>query len=609
MLALLVGALIAVGVAVVLDHFVPRRPPLGATYPDASLPIESRVENLLSYMTLEEKIGQMTLVEKGSISPYDSERYMVGAILSGSGAHPENNTPEGWRTMIGAYQKSAARTRLSIPLFYGADAGHGQGNIPGATVFPHNLGLAAAHDAQLIERIAAATALESRAVGINWLFAPTLDLPRDIRWGRVYETFGDNPQVAAALGAAYVRGTTPHGVLSTAKHFVGMGSMTWGSSTSDTPTYRIDQGKAPADEAALREEYLPPFRAAVDAGALSVMAGLSTWGEEKIAASSYLLTDVLKGELGFNGFVVSDWYGVYEVATSTYDSMVMSVNAGVDMVMLPYDYDIFAREMKRAVERGDISKERVDDAVRRILRAKFSIGLFDKPILPSLSVLGASEHRALAREAVQKSLVLLKNDTVLPISPSTQKIRVAGSAADNTGRQSGGWTLEWQGVEGNVVPGATSILESIKSRAGNTSVEYEANGIFVNKNVADVGIAIVGEKPYAEGWGDTPSPQLSEEDTIAIANLKKSVRTLVVIVIAGRPLIITNELPEWDAAVMAWLPGAEGRGVADALFGDVPFTATLPMLWPASLTQLPVVRGTTANRTLPLFARGFSFPK
>jgi beta-glucosidase len=415
-----------------------------------------------------------------------------------------------------------------------------------------------------------------------------LELPRDMRWGRVYEAYSDDPKRVADLGAAYVRGlqNAPENegkiaVLASAKHYIGLGSLTWG--TAANPSYEIDQGNVPENEQALRSQYLPPFQAAIDAGAMNVMAAIGSWGDTHIAASKYLLSDVLKDDLGFRGFVVSDWYGVNNISPNTYDATVSAVNAGIDMSMVPYDYQTFIADMKKAVASGDISEARVDDAVRRILRAKFALGLFDDrgPSLPSLKIVGSAEHRALAREAVQRSLVLLKNTNgVLPISSDIQSIRVAGSAADNIGRQAGGWTVEWQGIDGNWLPGATSILAGIRATASKeTSVEYDLNGNFGGDELADVGIAIVGEKPYAEGVGDNAHPSLDSADLSAIENLRKSSRKVIVVLISGRPLIISDELPKWDALVAAWLPGSEGEGVADGLFGASPFIGTLPLSW------------------------------
>ena len=592
-------------------------PPSGnAPYRNSSLPAEKRIDDLMGRMTLDEKIGQMALVEKNSIKNIaDISAYGIGAVLSGAGGKPNDNTPQGWKQMVANYSDAALGSRLGIPILYGADANHGNGNVPGATIFPHAIGLGAANDPALTEQVARATAEESAALGIRWNFSPALDLPADIRWGRVYEEFSDDSQRAGSLGTAYISGLqdqpVPGGridVLATAKHFIGVGSMTWG--TSMNKDFHLDQGVVPGSEQALRNEYLGPFRAAVNAGALSVMAGLGYWGGVNISADKYLLTDVLKNELGFNGFVVSDWYGIYEFSADNYGALVASVNAGMDMVMLPYDYKSFVAQMRSAVASGDVKEARIDDAVRRILRAKFALGLFDEPqgSAPGLETVGSAAHRALARQAVQESLVLLKNaGNILPIPANVGHIRVAGSAADNFGRQAGGWTVEWQGIDGNWIPGTTSVLSGIRRAVGkDTRVEYDRNGNFPKSDPADIGIAVVGEKPYAEGWGDNAEPRLDNADLSAIANLKKTCKQVVVVLVTGRPLIIANELPKWDAAIVAWLPGSEGEGVSDALFGAAEFTGTLPLPWPRSIKQLPFsFDGKGADGTAPLFPRGY----
>jgi beta-glucosidase len=340
------------------------------------------------------------------------------------------------------------------------------------------------------------------------------------------------------------------------------------------------------------------------------MVGLNSWGDSKLSAEKNLVTNVLKGELGFNGFAVSDWYGVYEISGDDYSSAVTAINAGVDMVMLPFDYKSFIKNVTRAVRRGEIREERIDDAVRRILRAKFALGLFDTgETKDSHDVVGSREHRALAREAVAKSLVLLKDESsVLPIRKSVRNIQVAGSAANNVGRQVGAWTVEWQGIDGNWLPGSTSILEGIRARAGSSvDVAYEATGIFpVRGQRADLGIAVVGEKPYAEGWGDREYPVLDASDLEAIENLQATCEKVVVVIVSGRPLFVTNEISSWDAVVSAWLPGSEGAGVADVLFGDKPFVGTLPLPWPHHSEQLPITSdGKTRDGTPLLFPRYF----
>lgn len=591
-------------------------PPASAVYLDESQPIEVRVADLLSYMTLEEKIGQMTLVEKNSINEQDDiSKYYLGGILSGAGAKPAENTVEGWAEMIDGYQAAAKQSRLSIPLLYGADAVHGHALVPTATVFPHAIGFGASGNADLVEKVANATAEEMFATGVNWNFYPNLDLPKDVRWGRVYEAFSDDSKLASDLGASYVEGLQTNDdlnehifVLASVKHFLGLGSMEW--NTSKNVNYTIDQGITAADETLLRTVYLPPFEKAIDAGALNIMIGLNTWGETTMILQKEILTDLLKEELGFKGFLVSDWYGAYEGRGNTFSASVQTVNAGVDMIMLPYDYEKFARHLKLANRFGLISDERIDDAVGRILYAKFAMGLFDddRSTVDRMEFPNA-DHRALAREAVNQSLVLLKNEGgVLPLSPNTSHIRVGGSAADNVGAQMGAWTIEWQGADGDLTDDAISILEGIRSRVSRTTmVEYDKNGDFESSSKkAPIGIAIVGEKPYAEGWGDKEYPVLSDEDLLTIKNMQDSCEKVVVIIVSGRPLLITDEVDSFDALVAAWLPGSEGQGVSDVLFGDKPFVGKLPLPWPKYSEQLPInAVGETADGTPVLFPRYF----
>ncbi len=605
---------------VTTDYFDPKpanpTPLPDADYLDANLPIDVRVASLLSHMTLQEKIGQMALVEKNSLKQLrDISDYSLGALLSGSGAKPEDNTLTGWKQMVTTFQTQASKSRLGIPLLYGSDAIHGHAHVVGATVFPHMIGLGAAGNPTLIEKVAAATGGEMAATGVNWNFAPNLDTPQDIRWGRVYETFSDDPALVAKLGAAFINGLqTPQGetaklvsVLATPKHYLGLGGMGWGTSLNNN--FSIDQGITPEDETLLKAVYLPPFAAAVDAGALSIMAGLNTWGDTRVVRQKYLLTSVLKQQLDFKGFVVSDWYGVHEGTKNTFLATVAAVNAGVDMVMLPFDYETFVRHMQWANRLGLVSDARIDEAVSRILYAKFALGLFDQASTSSPIPTPTEDNRAIARDAVAQSLVLLKNDkNLLPFNPSAKKIRVVGSAADNVGKQLGAWSVEWQGIDGNWLPDSTSILAGIKETASyNTLVEYDIQGIFsVDTPRADIGIAVVGESPYAEGWGDNPYPTLNEADRIAITNLKRASETVVVILVTGRPLLVTDEIDAWDALVVAWLPGSEGAGVADVLFGKKPFTGTLPLPWPAHIEQLPITpSGETSNKSAVLFPRYF----
>ena len=470
-------------------------------YRDPTQSVEARVEDLLARMTLEEKIGQMTLVEKNSLSPQVVFDYFIGGVLSGGGGYPAQNTPAAWLGMVSAFQEAALDTRLGIPIIYGVDAVHGHNNVRGATIFPHNIGLGATRDAALVEQIGAATASEMMATGIYWNYAPVIAVVQDVRWGRTYEAFGENTALVTELGTAFMRGLQgdPLLVLATPKHYLGDGGTAWG--TSSFGPNNLDRGDTQMDEATLRELFLPPYVEAVNNGALTIMVSFSSWNGTPMHANAYLINDVLKGELGFEGFVVSDWQGIDLVAADYYDAVVASINAGVDMNMVPQDYGRFIRTLTQAVESGDVAQERIDDAVRRILRAKFSVGLFDRETGDgaTLDQVGSAEHRALARQAVSESLVLLKNDAALPISTDAATIFVAGSAADDLGIQAGGWTIEWQGGTGDITLG-TTILDGITAVAGtNTHIAYEKLGRFESihdaaGNPAIAGLGIPGNK-------------------------------------------------------------------------------------------------------------------
>ena len=476
-------------------------------------------------MTLAEKIGQMTQAEKNSISPKDVTRYFIGSVLSGGGGSPRSNTPEDWLAMVSGFQEAALSTRLGIPLLYGVDAVHGTAAVVGATVFPQNVGLGAADDPDLMRRIGAATAAEMAATGIRWNFAPVVAVPQDIRWGRTYEGYGESAELVSRLATPYIEGLQdgesdqrfgePATALATAKHFLADGGTAFGSSTTEImKPYLLDQGDARIDEATLRRVHLPPYKAAVDVGVGSVMASFSSWNGVKMHGNRDLLTGVLRDELGFEGFVVSDWQGIDQIPGDYYSDVVTAINAGIDMVMVPYDYKLFIDTLTRAVDKGDVSEERIDEAVRRILRVKAEMGLFDAdPLQPgaALEVVGSAEHRNLAREAVRKSLVLLQNnDATLPLAKETPLIYVAGQAADDIGIQIGGWSTQWQGEEGDITAG-TTILGGIEEIAGpDAQIRYDPAGQFDdfaddqgNLMPADVAIAVVAERPYAEGVGDS----------------------------------------------------------------------------------------------------------
>ncbi len=592
----------------------PTRVPVdeNAPYRQPDLPIEERVDDLLARMTLAEKIGQMTQVEKNSIAPRDITGYAIGSVLSGGGGYPTPNTPEAWAEMVNDYKQAALQTRLEIPLIYGVDAVHGHNNVEGAVIFPHNIGLGAANDADLMRRIGTATAAEVAATSIYWNFGPTIAVAQDIRWGRSYESYSEETEIVSKLGAAYIEGlqgeslADPRTILATAKHFVGDGGTVWGTST--TNDYQIDQGVTEVDEATLRAVHLPPYKAALDAGAESVMISFSSWGGMKMHAQEYLITDVLRGELGFEGFIVSDWGGIDQITPNYYDAVVTAINAGIDMNMVPYDYKRYIETLTEAVENGDVPEARIDEAVRHILTVKFALGLFERPTSDPafLDVVGSADHRALAREAVAKSLVLLKNgDGALPLAKDTPTIFVGGVPADDLGIQCGGWTIEWQGKTGALTEG-TTILEAIEATVGeSTEVRYNRFGKF--DGTADIGIAVVGERPYAEGMGDQDNLTLSDRDLAVIEKLRANSETLIIILISGRPMVVTEVLGKADAFVAAWLPGTEGEGVTDVLFGDVPFTGKLSFTWPRTNDQLPFDFDTlpTEGCAAPLFPFGY----
>ena len=604
-------------------------PDATAVQPAAATSVDDRVEALLAQMTLAEKIGQMTQVEKNSITPKDVTRYFIGSVLSGGGGSPARNTPEDWLAMVSGFQEAALSTRLGIPLLYGVDAVHGTAAVVDATVFPQNVGLGAADDPDLMRRIGAATAAEMAATGIRWNFGPVVAVPQDIRWGRTYEGYGENTELVSRLAVPYIEGLqedasgqrfgSPATVLATAKHFLADGGTAFGSSTTEIiKPYLLDQGDAQIDEATLRRVHLPPYQAAVDAGVGSVMASFSSWNGVKMHGNRDLLTGVLRDELGFEGFLVSDWQGIDQLPGDYYSDVVTAINAGIDMVMVPYGYKLFIDTLTQAVETGDVSQARIDEAVRRILRVKAELGLFDHdPLEPGapIETVGSLDHRELAREAVRKSVVLLKNEReTLPLVHATPLIYVGGEGADDIGIQIGGWSTEWQGAAGDITAG-TTILGGIKEvSAPDALVLYDAAGRFDSYTnatggqlIADVGVAVVAERPYAEGVGDSSDLALPAADLAMVQRLRDSSNRLVLVVLAGRPVDITDLLPLADAVVVAWLPGTEGQGVADVLFGRYPFTGKLPYTWPRSADQLPFDFSALPadGPDAPLFPAGF----
>ena len=635
--------------------------------------VSKKVDAILSQMTLAEKVGQMTQVDMRLLdSPQDIQTYHIGSILSGGGSAPKTNTPKGWLDMVNGYQKIAMSNRLGIPLIYGIDAVHGHNNVLGATVFPHNLALGASNDADLVYRVNKATAIEVAATGIHWTFSPCITIPQDARWGRFYEGFGQTTDIVDGLTQAAIlgyqdrlSGVQNKQVAACAKHFIGDGATVWGTGTrvDGKHTYHIDRGDVQLNDKSLREIYLPPYITAIASDVKTIMASFNSVRGEKCHGNKYLLTDLLKKELGFAGFVVSDWAGIDEIPGDYKSDVINGINAGIDMVMVPgimkgqnqQHYKTFIKLLIDAVNEGSVPMERINDAVRRILKVKMEIGLFDDPLIDDsfLSKIGSSEHRALAREAVQKSAVLLKNEGTLPFDKSIS-ITVVGSAANNLGVQNGGWTTDWQGFftpdfhfldynadgvltnaeyntqlekifenkfnpadwvahfneidpdeNGKVSPAdftafmanrvlqpnGTTILDGIKKVAPSAKITYEPNANTLPEG--DVILAVIGEYPYAEGFGDDADLRLNKADLEVLERANASGNKVVVLLLSGRPLMVHDMEAQWDAFVASFLPGMAGEGVADVLFGDANPKGKLSFTWP-----------TTADGNGVLYAQG-----
>ncbi|MDG1223453.1 MAG: glycoside hydrolase family 3 protein [Candidatus Marinimicrobia bacterium] len=582
--------------------------------------IDGEVKKLVLSMTLEEKIGQMTQVDYRYLADKaDIGKYFLGSILSGGGSTPPTNQPSSWVDLYNSFQGEALKTRLKIPLIYGIDAVHGHNNVLGATMFPHNIGLGCTNDKALVQEIAAATAAEVKATGLDWTFAPCVAVAQDERWGRTYESYSEDSKIVTELGVASTIGyqgrtLDKNSVLACAKHFVGDGNTVFGTGTN---WYKIDRGDVVLDEEELRSKYIKPFQESIKMGVGSIMVSYNSWKGEKLHGHKYLINEVLKKELEVGGIVVSDWAGINELDKDYKTCIIQSINAGIDMNMVPgslnsddNSYDDFIRLAIESVKEGSIPMERIDDAVSRILKIKKKLGLFDKPIKApkNIDVVGSKKHRDLARKSVRKSLVLLKNEgDILPLNKNSGKITLVGEHADNIGYQSGGWTIHWQGGSGDITPG-TTILDAFKSAVDDSnSIHYSKYGD--NLLNPDVVVVVVGEKPYSEGVGDRESLHLSDEDIKLLKKVKNSNLPHVVVLISGRPMIINESLTESDAFVAAWLPGSEGKGISDVIFGDYNFTGKLSMTWPKSMNQIPINYGDSNYDPLFQFGFGLSYKK
>lgn len=572
----------------------------GKVYQNPNAEIESRVQDLLKRMTLDEKVGQMTQGERAykNIDSLVNTLYL-GSVLSGGGSVPTPNAPEGWMKMYRTLQESAMSTRLQIPIIYGIDALHGNNNVIGAVIFPHNIGLGCTRNPELVKKVSELTAMEIRATGLDWTFSPCVAVPQDIRWGRTYEGFGETTDLQVMMAEASVKGYqgdklgTPYRVLACAKHYIGDGATTGGK----------DQGNAEITEEQLRKVFLPGYIKAIEAGVGSVMVSYSSWNGVKCHANKFLVTDLLKNELKFDGFVVSDWEGVKQCAPDFKEAIKLSVNAGVDLFMEPYKTPEFVKLLKELVVEGAVSEDRIDDAVRRILRIKFRMGLFENPY-PNETLkdsLGTDFHRLVARQAVRESLVLLKNDkNVLPLSKKEGKVLVAGPRSNDVGSQCGGWTITWQGNAGPTTKG-TTVLDAIRNVRGDENVIFTEDG--ASKEKADMAVVVVGETPYAEMKGDNQNPSLTSEDLKVIENVKKLKIPYVILIISGRPVILDKLVTDSPAVVACWLPGTEAEGITDVIFGDYDFKGKLSQTWPLSIDQEPISIGDADYA--PLFPYGY----
>ncbi|CAL5400558.1 unnamed protein product [Camellia sinensis] len=591
-------------------------------YKDPKLPVGVRVEDLLRRMTLAEKVGQMVQVDRSVATDEVMRNYSIGSVLSGGGSTPLlHASAKDWVKMVNEFQKGSLSSRLGIPMIYGIDAVHGHNNVYEATIFPHNIGLGATRDPELLRRIGDATALEVRATGIPYVFAPCIAVCRDPRWGRCYESYSEDPKIVREMtdiilglqgenpnsslkGVPYVAGRNK--VAACAKHFVGDGGTTNG----------VNENNTVIDMHGLLSIHMPAYTDSISKGVSTIMVSYSSWNGEKMHANGNLITRFLKDSLKFKGFVISDWEGIDRITTPPHSNYTYSVQAailaGIDMVMVPYNYTEFIDDLTKLVKHKVIPMDRIDDAVSRILLVKFTMGMFENPLadLSLIDQVGSQAHRNLAREAVRKSLVLLKNgkspdDPLLPLPKKAPRILVAGSSADNLGYQCGGWTITWQGFSGNNYTTGTTILNAIASTVDKSSeiihlenpdVDYVKSGKF------SYAIVVVGEYPYAETAGDSPTLTIADPGPTVIGNVCGAVKCVVVI-ISGRPLVIEPYISSIDALVAAWLPGTEGQGVTDVLFGDYGFTGKLSRTWFKTVDQLPMNIGDSHYD--PLFPFGF----
>jgi beta-glucosidase len=607
--------------------------------PKSFMAFDAQAKEILAKMTLEEKVGQMVQPDYANMrDKNDIQKYFVGSVLMGGDSDPAaGNSLQAWTDVYENAQKLAMGTRLGIPLMFGVDSVHGFSNVINAVIFPHNIGLGCTNDPGLVEQVNHITAIEMKASGINWTFSPCVTVVRDERWGRTYEGFSEDPKISALLAAA-VRGlqgnnlSNPLSVAACAKHYIadggtsavtsqgrgrGFGGFNFGGAAMANRggvRVTLNAGNCEFDEETLRKIHLPPYKACVDAGVATIMPSYSSWNGVKCSASKFLLTDLLKNELGFQGFLISDYSAIDQISSNFKEAIATSINAGMDMAMEPQRYAQFCTYLKELVNENTVPMSRIDDAVTRILRVKIAMGLLDKNRTPfanksALEEFGSKEHREVARQAVRESLVLLKNDNkVLPLTKTASKILVAGMNGNNLGNQCGGWTIRWQGQSGNdFTTGGTTMLQAIKNTVSpNTTVTYSPDGS--GAEGYNVAVVFVGEeRPYAEGNGDAGDLSLSAQQVQMINTIKAAGVPVVAVIISGRPMIISDILDKTDAIIAAWYPGTEGQGVADVLFGDYKPTGKLSFTWPKSMDQIPINVGDSNYDPLYKYGYGLSY--
>lgn len=574
--------------------------------------INEKVSDLIGQMTIDEKIGQIAQVDRQYLkSEQDIKKYFLGSLLSGGGSTPPVNNPLEWARMVDRYQSIALETRLGIPLIYGIDAVHGHNNVNGAVIFPHNVGLGCMQNPDLVKQASQITAKEVKATGIHWTFSPCIAVPQDDRWGRQYEGYSESIDIVKNLGKASILGyqgdhlgVESNSILACAKHFLGDGGTTWGTGFNG----KIDRGDTQIDEQTLRNIHLPGYISAIEAGVGSIMISFSSFNGNKMHGHKELITDLLKEELGFKGIIVSDWAGIGEIQGDDKTDIEIAINAGIDMIMIPDHYIQFLNNLKILVQENRVSMARIDDAVSRILRIKMKMGLFENPYSDrsQIAEIGSDAHRDVAKNCVNQSMVLLKNENeILPISKDLKNIYIVGRGANDIGLQCGGWSISWQGSAGPITSG-TTILDGIKNTIlDDTQVTYSPNGAGVEN--ADLIVLVIAEEPYAEMEGDRENLQIEEIDKIAVERVQQTNIPTATIIISGRPIIVTEYLNDWDALIAAWLPGTEGQGVAEVLFGDYNPTGKLSFSWPRSMNDIPINIGDVDYNPLFPFDFGLSY--